>query len=156
MLTIRRLAAAIFGALAALIAVAVLAAPAATAAPYRPGEVIVAYQPGPLAMATRAVASTLGGAPGPASAGPQEQELRLPRGVSVSQEVTRLRSRPGIAYAVPNYLAHAAGTTPAQWFPDDPGRLGKAAGWQQMQWNFMPGLGINAPAAWANLRAVGH
>src|SRR5947209_7678222 len=171
MLTFKRLAIATLGALAAL-AVAVGAGgataagtsgnPAGNAAhsapglPYRSGEVIVGYQPGPLIKATTAVVGALGGGPGHPIAAPPEQELRLPPGVSVSQEVGHLQGRPGIAYAVPNYLAHVAGTTPGQWIPDDPGRGGKTTGWEQMQWNFLPDVGINAPGGWANLRAAGH
>jgi serine protease len=75
--------------------------------------------------------------------------LRVPGGESVPEAVARLKAVPGVAYAVPNYLAHAAGS----WVPDDPGRAHQRGGWQQMQWNFLAGAGVNAPAAWANLRA---
>jgi serine protease len=46
-------------------------------------------------------------------------------------------------------IAHIAGS----WIPDDTGRAHTAGGWQQMQWNFLAGSGVNAPAAWANLIA---
>src|SRR5437764_10314464 len=110
MLTFKRLAIVTLGALAAL-AVAVGAGGAAAAGtsgdpgtaahsaaglPYRSGEVIVGYQPGPLVQATTAVAGALGGGPGHPIAAPPEQELRLPPGVSVSQEVGHLQGRPGI------------------------------------------------------------
>lgn len=81
--------------------------------------------------------------------------LRVPRGVSMAQELRRLRHQRGIAFAVPDYLAHIADAAPApQWIPDDPGKAGVPAGWEKMQWNFLPGVGVNAPEAWANLQAV--
>jgi serine protease len=65
----------------------------------------------------------------------------------VPQAVARLRTVPGIAYAVPNYVAHMAGS----WIPNDPGNTDQRGGWEKMQWNFLPGAGVDAPAAWANL-----
>ncbi len=56
---------------------------------------------------------------------------------------------PGINYAVPDYIAHIAGS----WFPDDTGRGHKARGWERLQWNFLAKDGVNAPQAWANLIA---
>ncbi len=85
--------------------------------------------------------------------GPGQQVLRVPAGQSVQSAVARLRGTPGVAYAVPNYLAHTAG---AQWVPNDPGRSGRPEGWERMQWNFLAGSGVDAPGAWANLRADGH
>lgn len=57
---------------------------------------------------------------------------------------------------MPDYLAHIAGSPPKRWIPNDPGRAGSRGGWQQMQWNFLPGEGIDSPAAWSNLRTAGH
>ncbi len=54
-----------------------------------------------------------------------------------------------MSYAVPDYIAHIAG----DWYPNDTGRDGKPKGWEKVQWNFLPRAGVNAPAAWANLRA---
>ena len=42
------------------------------------------------------------------------------------------------------------------WIPNDPGRSGVPGGWQQDQWNFMPGTGVDAPRAWDNLIAAGR
>lgn len=78
--------------------------------------------------------------------------MRLPAGTSVSQAIAALRGVPGIAYAVPDYLARVAG----QFVPNDPGRAGEPGGWQKMQWNLLPGEGIDAPAAWSNLIADGR
>src|ERR1044072_7988245 len=47
-------------------------------------------------------------------------------------------------------LAHA-------WIPNDPGSTGTTpGGWQNDQWNFLPGTGIDAPRAWDNLIAAGR
>jgi serine protease len=119
------------------------------AADYVPGQVVVGYSAGPLAgstaarMGIRAVAAT------PA---PGVQVLRLSPGVSVAAALSRLRHRPGVQYAVPNYIAHAAGS----YLPDDPGRVHAPEGWEALQWNFMPGTGVDAPGAWANLIADGR
>jgi serine protease len=67
----------------------------------------------------------------------------------VQQAVSRLQTVPGVAYAVPNYRAHIAGS----FIPNDPGRSHRRAGWEKMQWNFLPGVGVDAPGAWSNLIA---
>ena len=53
-------------------------------------------------------------------------------------------------YAVPDYIAHQAGG----WIPNDRGNTRRAQGWQQLQWNFLPGVGVDAPAAWSHMFAV--
>jgi serine protease len=55
-----------------------------------------------------------------------------------------------VAYAVPDYIAHQAGG----WIPNDPGAAHRKQGWQKLQWNFLPGVGVDAPAAWAHMFAV--
>jgi serine protease len=46
---------------------------------------------------------------------------------------------------------------PAQaWIPNDPGTAGVPGGWQQDQWNLLPGVGVDAPRAWDNLIAAGR
>ena len=53
------------------------------------------------------------------------------------------------------FLALAA---PASaWIPNDPGIAGTTpGGWQNDQWNFLPGTGVDAPRAWDNLIAAGR
>jgi serine protease len=68
--------------------------------------------------------------------------VRTPGDHSVRWTAGRLRARRGVDWAVPNYVAHAA------FVPNDPG---KGSGWQALQWNFLPGTGVNAPGAWDNL-----
>jgi serine protease len=157
----------------------------ASSLPYASGQVLVGYDArAPLALAQLARrmglrAPAAGSAPAPAG-----RVIRIPRGVSVQTALTRLRHAPGVAWAVPNYIAHAAGGDSAPgsadaaqgWYvageglaagerplpdtsgyiPDDPGRAGVPGGWEFLQWNFLPGAGVDAPGAWANLRAEGH
>jgi len=40
--------------------------------------------------------------------------------------------------------------------PPDPGNAGTPGGWEQLQWNFLPGAGVDAPDAWQHLAQVGH
>src|SRR5256886_12774213 len=47
--------------------------------------------------------------------------------------IARLRARAGVAYAVPNVVAHASQVP----LPDDPGRGTQPGGWQEGQWNFL-------------------
>ncbi len=133
-------------------AAALIAAPgSAGAADYVPGQVIVGYAQQPTGAVTANVARATGTettqvAPSPA---PDTQVVKLKPGVTVTQALRKLRHQRGVAYAVPNYLAHASGS----WVPNDPGRARLRAGWERLQWNFLPGAGVNAPAAWANLIA---
>ncbi len=96
-------------------------------------------------------------------AGGTEQLVELPDGVDVATAERALDDNPAVAYAVPNYVAHASDV------PDDPGLAGFAGGWQRTQWNFLPcgSLcgeptaeyqelgGLNAPEAWQILRQRG-
>jgi serine protease len=124
---------------------------AARAADYVPHEVIVGYAPGAISAAVHAEL-TMGmrtAAPAPA---PRSKVLRLPRAESVTAAIKRLRRQPGVAYAQPDFIAHAAG----DFYPDDPGRAHRAQGWEALQWNMLPAAGVNAPQAWANLLADHH
>lgn len=158
-----------------LACVALLAfAPAALAAgspPYVPGVVVVGFAPRSGAGARKATLARAG----MLSAQPQAagvSEVRLRRGVSVASAVARLRGRRGVLWAVPDYIAHAAGDTaqsPLATFPfgadqllgqpftpNDPGSAGVAGGWAQLQWNFAGQWGVGAEQAWGNLNADGH
>jgi serine protease len=154
----------------ALCAATLLAFPAGAGAAvrYAPDEVIVGYAPGPSASAAADVATTMGIRQGPT---PTERIVRLPPGMTVPQAIARLRRTRGVAYAVPDYLAHIDGSPgngpttgsttqtsgqPPSFTPNDPGTSHHAGGWELLQWNFLPGVGINAPEAWANLIADGR
>ena len=73
-------------------------------------------------------------------------------GESLGTALRRLRARPGVAWAVPDYVAHTSGTI----VPDDVGLTHEAGGWEKLQWNFVGTWGVNAPQAWANVAADGH
>ncbi len=70
---------------------------------------------------------------------------------SVTRAAERLARRPGVHAAAPNMLARTA------FEPNDPGPVnGPPRGWQLVQWNFLAGpAGVNAPAAWDVMRALG-
>lgn len=80
---------------------------------------------------------------------PHEQLLKLPTQASVTAAAAAITRLPGITYAVPDYVAHAAGA----FYPNDTGRSGQPHGWESVQWNFLATAGVNAPEAWANLIA---
>jgi serine protease len=125
---------------------------AARAADYVPHEVIVGYTPHAPAAVARAAEAHLGLRrlkPAPA---PHSRVLRLPPNESVTAAAAALRRQPGVAYAEPNYIAHTAGA----FYPDDRGRAKVFQGWEKLQWNMLPGAGVNAPWAWANLLADHH
>lgn len=94
---------------------------------FRPGQVVVRDAAGTRVVATR-------------------------RGESVPMAVRRWRARPGVRWATPNWIARISA-----FVPNDPGRPNNpAGGWQSVQWNLGADVGVNAPVAWENLRAVGR
>lgn len=125
-------------------------------AAYVPGRVLVGYS----SSATAAhAARTMGtrSAPGGADPGSRADEadqgsrvVRVPRGQNVWGTIAKLRRQPGVTYAVPDYVAHQAGG----WIPNDRGNTQQLQGWQQLQWNFLPGVGVDAPDAWAHMFGV--
>ena len=135
---------------AVAVALAIAGPGTARAADYVPGQVIVGTAPGPFPSVTGDVANQKGAMAVASSVpAPQTLVLKLPPGVSVTAAVDRLRRKPGVSYAVPNYVAHADGLG---WVPNDPGRVHRRGGWERLQWNFLSAAGVNAPQAWANLR----
>jgi len=127
----------------------------AQAAPYVPGEVVVTYAPGaaPQAQAADQRATATRGIGRPA----RTRLLRITDATPVPQAIARLRRRPDVISAVPNYLAHVAAAPPQPppaYVPNDPGR-GGPGGWQAVQWNFLATWGVDAPEAWAHARAAG-
>lgn len=119
---------------AAAVALTLVAPPAAHAATFAEHEVIVKYRDGATAVAQeRAQATTGTDAAGPSVDG--SKPLAIEDGESVRETVAELQADPAVAYARPNYLAHATGMV-----PDDPG-FG-------LQWNLAGSFGINMPQAW--------
>ncbi len=103
--------------------------------------------------------------------------VNLRPGIGVRRAVAALRRNPRIAYATPNYLATASGSSPDasppdSEIPDDPGPLsippGPPGGWVSLQWNFLPWEGtgtallpvspggIDAVGAWQHLIEAGR
>ena len=71
------------------------------------------------------------------------------RGVDdVRSAVRELRADGDVAYAAPNPVARASA-----FVPNDPG-FGR--GWQAVQWNFLEGVGVNAPVAWQHAIDAGN
>jgi serine protease len=115
--------------------------PAAPPPAYVPGEVIVGLEDGSTKL------------------------VQLPESVSVGEGAGELRQDPGVAYAVPNYIAHKSAV------PNDRGLFSAAGDWRRTQWNFLPcgslcgqsvtpldfqaRGGINALAAWDTLKQRG-
>jgi serine protease len=141
----------------ALLAVGISAAPAAATTAISPAR---AFVPGEVVVKLRGE--------------PRGRAVELPAGVGVRQAVAALRSRPGVAYAAPNYVARASRRQPLlePGVANDPGPLstpaGPPGGWVSLQWNFLPWEGtgtaslpvspggIDAIGAWRNLAGAGR
>src|SRR5918911_2232355 len=104
-------------------AATILLAPAAKAAEYVPDEVVVRYAP---------------------ASSPTTHVVEVRDGSTVAEAAARLRRRPGVLSATPNFIARAS------FLPNDPGRANRPGGWQEVQWNFAGPFGVNAPQAWDN------
>jgi serine protease len=139
--------------LAALGAPAVLAAPAGAT----PQRIVVGYGTS-AAVAAHAADVASGSSEAEAE---HTRVIDLPAGASMSAALQRERTRPGVAWAVPDYVAHASGArattaadgtaTGTEFIPDDPGAGKEAGDWRELQWNFWGPFGVGAPMAWENL-----
>jgi serine protease len=125
------------------------AASAAAADGAAPNELLVKYA----VTLPRARAATArgAGAVAPVVVRSHTRLLRLAPDVNITSALERLRHQEGVAWAVRDYIAHAAGT----FIPNDPGTGGSPGDWQAVQWNFAGPFGVDAPEAWANLTADG-
>ena len=81
--------------------------PAAAEAPYAPGEVVVGYAPSDTPSANAAIAHAAG-AVDPIELESHTRVLTLGAHASVPGALARLRHTRGVAWAVPDYIAHAA------------------------------------------------
>ena len=106
---------------AAVLAAAPGAAFASASAAYAPDKVVVQY------TASRTPSAGAAAAAGTAaSAGAGVRVVHLARGDSVTSALSRLRRMPNVAWAVPDYVARAAG----QLIPNDPGTSHTPGGWR--------------------------
>jgi serine protease len=117
-------------------------APAAASADQVADEVVVRFRPG----ADIAAVQRAAGLGDPRAFAPHTRAFTIRDGESVAATVRELRARPEVATAAPNKIARVTG-----FVPNDRADTGTAAGWQQVQWNFLPGAGVNAPDAWQHL-----
>ena len=104
------------------------------AADYVRGEVIVHYEDGTSAAESDVLEDATGADAEQALPG-GSQQLAIEDGDSVPATIAELEADPNVAYAVPNMVAHASGTT------SDPD--------SRRQWNLFGGCGINLVEAWA-------
>jgi serine protease len=116
---------------------------------YVPDEVVVRYARD-ADRRDRAAVQRAVGAGEPRVFAPRSRVLTIRDGDSVAETVRELQARPEVASAAPNAIARIG-----QFIPNDRGRARRAGGWQQIQWNFLPGAGVNAPLAWQHLFAAG-
>jgi serine protease len=136
--------------LTAVAAACAVTGPAAGAdAAVAPGKVIVRYHGDAthtdrVRVQRRAGVSTRALLPG------GTRELEIADGDTIHATLAELRSQHAVAYAVPDYVAHAA-----EFIPNDPGRETVAGGWRAVQWNFIGENSVNAPAARDLARAAG-
>jgi serine protease len=135
---------------ASFMAIPAASASAATPA-YVPGRVLVKYVDATPPRARAAVARAAG-VEDPTVTAPHTRLLRLVRGASVGAALRRLRAQRDVAWAVPDYRAHAAGTL----IPNDVGQGSSPGDWEQLQWNFVGPFGVNAPEAWSNAASEGQ
>jgi len=129
----------------------VASASAQEASPYAPGEILVRYEALPVAAARAAERPRARTASVTVAA--HTTLLHVAPDTDVAALLAHLRSERGVAWAVPDYVAHAAGA----FIPDDEGVRGAGpGGWEKYQWNFSGQFGVGAPEAWGNLIADGH
>jgi serine protease len=124
------------------IAAGVFALPASAAAnDFVPGEVIVRYEDGTRASVAAAGQADTGTVVERSLPG-GSQQLAIEDGQSVRQTIDELEDDPNVAYAVPNWRAHAAASP-----TNDPA-------WRR-QWNLFSPWGINVTEAWALAQSRG-
>jgi serine protease len=120
---------------------------AGNAPAYVPGQIVVGYAPATELAHSANLRSAIAA---DSDAQDSVRIVKVPRGRSIWPAIARLRRQRGVRYAVPDYIAHQAGG----WVPNDPGNTHTRQGWRKLQWNFLPGTGVDAPAAWSHMFRV--
>jgi serine protease len=149
--------------------------PASWPASYAPDKIVVGYTPVEPVRTGGARYAQLERA-GQADPAVSTRLVHVATGTSMTSALARLRATRGVAWAVPDYIAHVAGepapqsaletapqsepepapaTPAAETIPNDEGNAHTLGGWQKLQWNFVGRFGVNAPEAWANVAADG-
>ena len=124
----------------------------ASTAAASPQRIVIGYAPA--SVTARAASAedrpSAGNASGEAP-GEHTRVVDIAPGSTVSAALSRARRQPGVEWAVPDYVAHAAVGPGTEFIPDDPGTGNEAGGWKALQWNFWGPFGVGAPEAWENL-----
>ncbi|HET8672249.1 MAG TPA: S8 family serine peptidase [Thermoleophilaceae bacterium] len=129
-------------AVAAFAAAFLILAVPAWSADYVPGRVIVKYKHGaPRVVRAMVQRSTHTSFTARLASGARALRVRGDR--SVPATIAALKRHRDVQYAVPDYIAHAAG-----WIPNDPGFGTTPAGWVNTQWDMVGPFGVDAPDAW--------
>ena len=117
---------------------------------FAPGEVVVRYAqdaaPSARTAARRATGTGLA-----EHVAPRTSVVEIRDGETVVETIAELERRDAVLSATPNWKARISA-----FIPNDPGREGTVGGWQSLQWNLGPGVGVNAPEAWDNLIRAGR
>jgi serine protease len=129
---------------------------------HEPHQIVVGYLPtkAPASATVQAGAATAASAasalpdrrPADPEAEPTTRLVRLGPGANLDSTLARIRRQKGVAWAVPNYVAHATGML----IPNDPGTGHTAGDWRDLQWNFDGHFGVKAPEAWSNASGAGR
>src|ERR687897_628697 len=123
------------------LAVSLVLPAGAQASGYVPDEVIVRYEQGTSGGVAAQVTEAAGAEAIQALPGGSEQ-LQIDDGDSVRETIAELKADPNVAYAVPNWRAHAAAEA-----PNDPSF--------RLQWNLFDEYGINVVEAWSLAAGLG-
>jgi serine protease len=114
----------------------------ASASDYVPGRVIVKYR-GSAPRVVRAVVQRRTHTAFATELPGGSRVLRVEGNRTVPEAIAALRRNRNVEYAVPDFIAHAAG-----FIPNDPGFTDTPSGWTATQWNFTGPYSVDAPAAW--------
>lgn len=83
--------------------------------------------------------------------GPRSAVVQVRGGETLAGATARIAKRPGVKFVKPNYIARVSDA----FVPNDPGKAGVPAGWQQIQWNLIGQFGVNVLPAWGHMRDIG-